>query len=223
MAKVKYFNFNEIQPIGSDYALNTYVPSASQSVAAGTAMGQITSATQNAIQTITAPGSGNYFLNISGVGTTVAIAHGASDATVQAALVTLVGAGNVSVSSLAVTFQGALAGQPVPLMTDPTGAATIANTQTGRTAGYIAPYASGNSDGTQEIIGATKHDFCTDYLGNIYPGLAVGDATQIIQSLPLFVKGRFNSADLTGVDSGGLSGRGVLEAGSLTTGIVRLF
>lgn len=78
----------------------------------------------NAVQTITVTATGGSGKLQYGSYKTVALAHNADAAAIQAALTALapIGTGNVAVTGSGpwvVTFQGALAGQPVPLITVP--------------------------------------------------------------------------------------------------------
>jgi hypothetical protein len=99
----------------------------------------------NEVQTITVGGSasgGTYTLTFRGW-TTSALAHDANDAAVEAALEALpsIGSGNVSVSSLAITFEGDLAGQNVPMIIVDDNVTGDTVTIAGTTAG--AGYATG--------------------------------------------------------------------------------
>lgn len=143
MGLVKAFTLITLQPIGEGYETIAVKLQGNQNLPVGTAVAQITSATQNARQTITAPVSGNFYLSFLGK-TTGAIAYNASDSDIQTALAALstIGAGNVAVASAVVTFQGSMAGMPQPTLSDPTGAATIAITQIGRTQYAVGAYSS---------------------------------------------------------------------------------
>lgn len=116
----------------------------------------------NAVQTVTITGTptgGTFTLSYGGV-TSAGIAYNANAAAVQAALVAMssIGAGNVVVgggalpgSAVTVTFQGALAAQPIALMTASgaglTGGASPAVTPTTTTPGQTAEAIIGVYDG----------------------------------------------------------------------------
>jgi hypothetical protein len=72
------------------------------------------------------------------------------------------------------------------------------------TPGYIAAYASGNSDGSQTPIGIMHYDVASDSSGNITIGSATAGASswgQTYTSCPVYVQGDFSCADLTGLDA----------------------
>lgn len=178
----------------------------------------------NDVQTITAPGSGTYVLSgvnpLTGLAwSTAALAFGASDATVQAAIIAAIGLGGagVTVASLAVTFGGALGLYPVALMT--TTAGSVAHTTVGHTAKTFAAYASGNSDGSQNPSLILEYPCVTDVNGNIIsdpylPGVA--------PSASAFFCGTFDCADLTGLDTNAVSKmNGLVIAGTVTAGTFR--
>jgi hypothetical protein len=189
----------------------------SSTFAAGTVLGQITSAA-NDVQTITAPGSGTYIL--SGVNpltgatfSTTALAFGANDAAIQAALVVALGAGP-TVSSAAVTFAGAYASRPVALMT--TTAGSVAHTTVGRTAQTMKAYASGSSDGSQVPTGILEHACTTDAQGFVITSSATGQGKPFAS---MYVKGTFATADLTGLDANAVTKLGGhLIYGTVTAG-----
>lgn len=239
MPVIKTFTLKRLTPIGV-HAMVAAQLAGNINVPIGTALGMITSSTQNEIQTVALTGSGlggTFKIGYKGAWT-ANLAYNASAATVQAALrgLATINGANVTVTlastTYTVTFNGAMAGinqdllnADTSLLTGTTPGATVTRTQTGRTQYTLAPYNSGNSDGTQYIHSLASFDCSTDQFGNHYQGLnAVADEQYSgVPNVDVFTMGRFNSADLVGVDSGGLSGRGVLEAGSLTAGTVRLF
>lgn len=197
----------------------------------GTVMAQVGTAGTNDVQTITAPGSGNYKLTFTNPLTgnsaqTANIAFGANDATVLAALqpiVTSTGGGTAAVSSLAVTFSGLLASRPVPLMT--TTAGSVAHTTTGRTANTWAAYNDSNSDGTQTARGIMKYTCTTDASGNVSystssNGGPWGETSAYGQ---VYISGYFNTAQLTGLDANGVADFGRLINGTTTAGILNVY
>lgn len=188
--------------------------------AAGTVLGQIT-ASANDVQTITAPGSGTYTLSgtnpITGAAfTTAALAFGANDAAVLAALVAAIGQGSsgLAVASLAVTFGGAYAGRPVPLMTASAG--SVAHTTTGRTAKTYAAYASGSSDGSQVPSVILEYPTTTDSAGNVVPSSAFASGVPYATA---YMSGFFDLADLVGLDANAVTKMGgAIVSGSISSG-----
>lgn len=185
--------------------------------AAGLVLGQITGAA-NDVQTITPPGSGTYTLSgvnpITGVPfTTAALAFGANDAAIQAALVAVLGAGP-TVASAAVTFAGAFASRPVALMTASAG--SVAHTTVGRTAGTFKAYATGNSDGSEVPRGILEHSCTTDAQGAVITSSLTGQGKPFAS---MFISGSFDCADLTGLDAGAVTKLGGhLAYGTVTAG-----
>lgn len=172
-----------------------------QAIAKGNLMTPGSLTATNDVQTITAPGSGTYVLSgvnpITGATfSTSALAFGANDAAVQAALVAVLGAGNVTVSSLAVTFTGAMAGQPVQLMT--TSAGSVAHTTTGAAAGAYTLYAG---SGTPTCI--LQYDVATDAVGRVtYGGASAGGPWgEKSTYAPAYYAGEFYGADIPNLDS----------------------
>lgn len=172
-----------------------------QTIAKGNLMvpGSLTAV--NDVQTITPPGSGTYVLSgfnpLTGAAfSTTPLAFGASDATVLAALVAVLGSGNVSVTSLAVSFIGALAGQPVALMT--TSAGSVAHTTTGVAAGAYTLYAG---SGTPTCV--LQYDVATDATGLItFGGASTGGPWgQKSTYAPAYYAGEFYGADLPNLDA----------------------
>lgn len=173
----------------------------------------------NDVQTITAPGSGTYVLTftnpLTGIaGSTTALAFGANDAAVLAALqlvVTATGGGTIAVASLAVTFSGTLAARPVPPMT--TSASSVAHTTTGTTAGEFTAY-PGTSGSPSMIL---EYPVTTDASGNV-----TSSASFPYQSQPFataFYSGTFNCADLITLDANAVTKMsGLIVAGTITSG-----
>jgi len=216
---------------------------ASQTIAAGTILGE--SLGTNAVQTITitAATGGTFTLTFGGQ-TTTALSYAATAAQVQAALQALssIGAGNVTVSGSAggpytVTFVEALGNAPVGAITytdSTTGAGHgigVAQTTVGVTVtpGTFAAYDSGNSDGTQIPKLLAVYDMTSDANGYIYLGTASGPLPPLAGgsvglSAPAYVCGVFATADLVGLDSNAvtlLNAR--FETGTLADGgIVRI-
>jgi hypothetical protein len=84
--------------------------------------------------------------------------------------------------------------------------------------GTYGPYASGNSDGTQNPAGILRRAATTDASGNITNADEWGD-TGLVASM--FTQGAFRTQDLVGLDANAISKlSGHLIEGSVTSGIV---
>jgi hypothetical protein len=169
----------------------------------------------NDVQTITAPGSGTYVLSginpLTGIAfSTTALAFGAIDATVQAAIVAAVGPGP-TVASLVVTWAGQFAARPVQLMT--TSAGSVAHTTTGTTAGEFTAYL-GTSGSPSMIL---EYPVQTDASGNV-----TSSASFPYQSQPFataFYSGTFNCADIFTLDANAVTKMsGLIIDGTFTSG-----
>lgn len=189
----------------------------------------------SAVQTVTAPGSLTYTLSgvnpLTGIAfTTASLAFGANDAAVQLALnnaIGLSGPGSVTVASLAVTFAGALAKLPIPLMTIATagsGSPAVANTTPGVTPGTNSAYLG--SSGTPALI--LEYASATDASGNVtLGGTSGGDEHGAARrTVSAYTRGYFNCADLSingtpGIDANFLTAmKARLIQGTVTAGIV---
>jgi hypothetical protein len=209
----------------------------SLTLAAGTVMGQV-SAAANDVQTITmgTATGGSFTLTLStptGSGNTAAInISGISNATIQAAVVGLVGAGNAVVSGAGpyvITFQGSLANTPIPIgvvNSSVTGgtAPAIAHTTTGASLGTWKAYASGNGDGTQTARGILKYAVITDAAGNVtFGSTAGGQWGQTYLTAPVYVCGTFRTLGMVGWDANARSNLAAhLESGTDADGVVRI-
>lgn len=179
----------------------------------------------NDVQTITPPGSGTYALSgvnpITGASfTTAALAFGANDAAVLAALVLAFGSGNVAVASLVATFGGALANQPVPLMTASAG--SVAHTTVGSTAGQYSNYAAAGS-GTPTCLNI--YPCATDGNGNVTFGGQASGAYITGATSPYamaYFGNSFATKDLVGLDANAVTKLGRLASGSIADGILEL-
>jgi len=173
----------------------------------------------NAVQTITAPASGTYVLTFTNPLTglsasTTALAFGAIDATILAALqlaVNASGGGTIAVSALAVTFSGTLAARPIPLMT--TNAGSVANTTAGTTAKTFGAY---SGSGSPSLI--LEYPTTTDASGNTSP--ATGAFLGSVQPYATaYRSGTFECADLTGLDANAVAKMGGnIVSGTVTSG-----
>jgi hypothetical protein len=208
----------------------------STTFAKGTVLGQATSAV-NDVQTITVTATGGTFTLtftdvITGVAvTTGAIAFNASASTQQTAINTAIGGSPVAVTGTGpyvYTFSGTgYAGVAQNLMTINTasltgGSATIAHTTTGAPAGVWKAYASGNSDGSQTPKGLLAYDCVTDGLGNVYLGTStVSPWGDVRKDVPVYIRGMFDTALLTGLDSTALANANWhLVSGSTSAGVL---
>lgn len=211
---------------------------ASQTLAAGTVLGEITPANEE--QTVTLNGSptgGSFKLTFGGF-TTVSIAHNAAASAVQSALEALpsIRSGNVSVTGSAggpytVIFTNDLGKRNVAQLTsvnaltgDGDEAVAHATTVPG-TGGEFKAYASGNSDGSQLPKAILEFACAVDSSGKITLGGATGgdDKQRTFDGVPAFFKGTFNTAELTGFDQNCIDvGLGHLISGSVASGVFRM-
>lgn len=204
--------------------------------AAGTVVGQLTTITgANHVQTITVTGTptgGTVRYAFDGQ-VTAAIAFDAAAAAVQAAFEALsnIGTGNVTVTGgpgpgtpWVLTFGGAMAAVPLPSITlyansltggtNPT--STIAQTTPGRYAGGTwGPYDDAASDGRQVAKGVLRYATVVDTYGWHTSGGGRWGSREL--SAPIFVKGYFKTADMTGIDANGANDMGKFETGGTTT------
>ena len=85
--------------------------------------------------------------------------------------------------------------------------------------GQYAPYASGNSDGTQNPAGLLVYTCTVDASGNI---TSAGEFAQTLKNAPMFMGGIFKTSELTGLDANAVTKLGgFLVEGSVTSGIFR--
>lgn len=225
-APVNTFDGTGIEPIHEPEkatCLNINLPP-SVTYSKGQVLGQITSSA-NAVQTVTISGSptgGTFTLTGSMQGysqTTAAIAYNASAADVQTALRALTIFGpNLSVSGsgpYVVTFNGTLAGTPIPVMTASgallTGGSSpsvaVANTTVGRSAGTFvaydgtlvtpttAPTVAGNGSGSSFAAGtyAVQYTYVTAH-GESTPSPATNVTATAAQNLRVSALSSLNSA-----------------------------
>jgi hypothetical protein len=240
-AVVRRFSYDELLPlidleVAFKSATVVNLPPSS-TITKGTLLLPPNFAGTSAVQTITPPGSLTYTL--SGVNpltnfawTTAALAFGANDATVQAAIDAVInGPGNtyssgagvapalVTVAALAVTFGGSLANYPVPLMTIATagsGSPGVANTTPGVMPGTAPVYAG---SGTPAFI--MRYSLITDNAGNITFGAQAGgiESGAIDVNANVYTKGTFDASLLVGLDANAVTKRAMtFLRGSLTAG-----
>lgn len=212
--------------------------------AAGTVLGQLTSANVNDVQTITISGSptgGTFTLTVTFPGsntsqTTAAIAYNATAAAVQAALVAVLGdSTGVAVTGTGpyvATFGNTYGNQTIPVMTA-TGAFTggtspsvaVAHTTAGVGPQYAyKPYASGNSDGSQNAQLFLEYDCTVDHGGNVTLGTPPGAPwAATTGTAPAYFAGVFNTAQLVGLDSTAVTAlKGVIKSGTVANGLIEI-
>lgn len=94
------------------------------------------------------------------------------------------------------------------------------------TPGVYKPYASGNTDGSQVAKAIAKYDMVTDANGNITlsatAGTTSGQFGESLLSVGVWMKGAFNTTELTGLDSGALTTLGHLIQGVLASGVIEI-
>lgn len=191
----------------------------------GTVLGQRTSAltAANDVQTITVTGDAGTFKLGFVSGVTADLPFSVTAAALQTALEGLpdIGSGNVAVTGgpgasapLVVTFQGALAGNPQPVLTLVSDAVTgsghavaIVHTTTGRAAGGVwVAYDDTKSAGEQVACRVLKFDTYVDPNGYHFAGDAQWGSRAL--SVPAYVCGYFYTSDLVGLDAAGVTDLG---------------
>lgn len=214
----------------------------SVALARGTVLGELTPA--NDVQTLTitgTPAGGTFTLTLNGQ-TTTAIAYNATATVVAAAVAALAGVGTGNVAGtggalpgtpVVLTFQGALALQPVNVMTTSgaglTGgsapASAVVHTTTGQVPGVYKAYASGNTDGSQIPKGILEFDSAVDASGNITLGTvaAGGQWQQTQKATPMYTMGDFYTTELVGLDANAVTVLGGhLIEGTVSNGVFAL-
>lgn len=209
-------------------------------ILAGTALGQIpgTGSNVNEVQRITPTGTisgGTFRIGTADGSLTVALAYNATAAQIQAALETILGAGNVACSGGAinsayvqVTFQGLCGGLKMPLLTitnNLTGISpvlTTTSTTSGKPAGgYFDAYNDANSNGTEVCKAVMQFDVTADNFGKITFGQQQGggDFGSKDYTAPAWIRGIFKGSDIIGLDANGLAdlqGRYIHQGASIS-------
>jgi hypothetical protein len=94
------------------------------------------------------------------------------------------------------------------------------------TPGTFKAYASGNADGSQNPKAILEYPCATDASGNITVGSAAGAQSYTVtsKSCPVFFRGTFSCAELTGLDATAITNSGGwrLLNGSVTSGVLDL-
>lgn len=212
----------------------------STTYAKGTVLGEIQLNDVYSIAT-GSQGSGTFTLTFGGV-TTATIARNASAATVQAALVAIstVGTGNATVALASgtpgtdavytVTFTGTLGYTTNSALTADfsalatPGNASLTHGVTGQSLGTYKKYSNSNTDGSEVARAICQYDCVTDSSGNITFGSQSGGGEhgETSKDAPVFVRGTFQTSDLTGLDSYAVADLGRLIEGVLTNGLLRM-
>lgn len=205
---------------------------------AGTILGELIGIDE--VQTITIDATGGTFTATFGAQTTIATAWNATAAVLQANLEALstIGIGNVLVTKsglvYTVVFRGTLGSQNVAAMTTTAtgltggaGTAVVATATAGvaGTPGVYGPYASGNTDGSQNPKGILKYACATDANGQIWQGLTAGSSEfgQSTKDTSMWFRGTFRTEDLVGLDANAITKLGRLIYGTYAKGAVSVF
>lgn len=208
----------------------------------GTVLGLVTNtgAAVNEVQTLSKTGTvtgGAFTLTAPDGQVTVPIAATATAATIQTALETIFGAGNVtatggpvSTTDVVITFLNMCGGLAMPLLTytvtttltgtDPVIA--IAETTAGKPAGgyWVAYDAAGTDDGRRTARALMQYTVTADNFGKIGFGSQQGGGDYGVKdyTCPAFFAGQFATADLVGIDATAVGHLGRLLSG--TTGML---
>lgn len=199
--------------------------------AKGKALGRVSGAARSEVwrfDTSGGPGSGTWDFHFTAdkVYSATGLAYNVSLVALKTALETVFGAGNIlSVTGTpgtqwVVTFGGLLANVKMGgAVTTPdafnTGSIALTRTTPGRAggAGQWDLYDDAAADGTEVFRGFLKHDFWSDPVGGRVDEYG---ATGQPYSPPIYVRGRFRYADVSGFDSSAASDPGVVMVGATT-------
>jgi hypothetical protein len=213
----------------------------------GTVLGRIGTTSANDLQTLTVTGTptgGTIALTgtnpFTGAAfTTAAIAYNAAASAVATAVSNALGITGATVTggggalpgpAVTLTFSGALAGMPVPLLALGTNALTggttptaaVVHTTIGRSLDTYAAYNDGASDGTQTAKCILPYACATDTAGNITLGTSAtgGFYGETMSSIGAYFAGYFDTSQLTGLDANGVTDLGRLISGTVTAGVL---
>ena len=220
-------------------------------IVAGTVLGQITG-TANDVQTFTVTGtptSGTKTFTVTnpldGTAHDLVIPYNSTAAGLQTLCDAIWGAGNTTAGGgawpgtpLTITGAGALADVPIPIAVSKSSTlnagatAAVAHTTVGRSDNTFAPYASGNSDGTEVGKCILQYTCTTDASGRIVFGsVTTGSTTANLGGFfgesrpdaPAWFAGVFDNAKLTGVDANllGLAGWSLYKGDTSNPKVVR--
>jgi hypothetical protein len=205
----------------------------------GQILGYVTTTAANDVWTLTPGGTvsgGSVTLNVYGASVTILAADTASQAQskINAALVSQYGSGNgvtvtggpLTSGALVITAAGSFGNQPQTIsitstaLTGSSPTLTPTHTTTGVAQNAYAPYASGNSDGTQTARAIMPYDAVTDALGMIHPGSATSMGGYKCPTVAVWTNGgQWNIADLVGLDATAVGQLGQLLTGSVASGV----
>lgn len=104
-------------------------------------------------------------------------------------------------------------------------AGTLVGEITG-TPGTYGPYASGNTDGTQNPVGILQYACATDASNNITFGTVAGSSEwgNTSKAAPIYMNGYFRTEDLVGLDATAITRLGGrLIQGTTTQGEIAIF
>jgi len=212
----------------------------------GRILAQVTAAAASEVQTLTPGGTlsgGTFTLIVSGAQTDP-LAHNASvatiDAAIEAALTRVYGlpSGTVNVTGsplnagvATVTYTGALANQPQPLIqvinnltgTSPT--VTVARTTPGSAQFAFADYNDALSNGQQIAKAILPVDIATDPSGLITLGSAPYGSERggTFRDHGVIIRGLYRTTDLVGLDANGVTDLGRLVMGTVADGLLQLY
>lgn len=238
------YSANHLEPVyPNEHAVTLAVSLRDGTYAAGQLLGRTTAAGVNEVQTLAVTGSptgGTFTISFTNpytgaVETTAPLAHNASAAAVQAALVALeafepgdvtVAGGPLPGSAVTLTFGGRYASRPVSAVSTTnsfTGGSSPNTTVTETTAGVVpagtfGPYATAAADGTGTARAVLKYP-CRVVNGAIF----VGNHGEARPDAPAFFSGTFRTEDLVGLDNDALADLGArLLTGTTSSGVVRI-
>ncbi len=205
-----------------------------------TILGQVTSANQNAIQTVvraSTPSAGTFTLAFgqSLIFKTVQLAFNATGAQVQAALEALpnIGKGNVTVAfatqTWTITFAGDLLNKPQPTVVvgdNTTGVAfTASTTQAGIQNGAWGPYDDSASDGRQVARAILRHACSVEPNGRVSLARTQGGSehgSTLASASAAFAGGIWETSKIAGVDANAIADLGRLISGTTANGLLSL-
>lgn len=93
------------------------------------------------------------------------------------------------------------------------------------TPGTYGPYASGNTDGTQNPVGVLQYACVTDSSGNITFGNTAGSSEwgNTSKAAPIYMSGYFRTEDLVGLDANAVTKLGRLIQGTTSSGEIAIY
>lgn len=238
------YNNNKLVPaVDPDLARAMHVQlPASVTLARGTVLGEVTGVNELQRITLTSATGGTFKLTYAGQ-QTGAIAYNASAATIKTALEALsniavddiiVTGGPANTTPVVVEFIATLGGAAQsPMLIDIsslTGSGVSGVVDTLRdgaagTSGLFKAYASGNTDGSQVAKAILPYDVVTDGLGRIAivgSSLLSGEHGEKSNSIEVWYRGSFYTAELVGLDATAIAALGRLVWGTSSAGLLQL-